>query len=226
MINFLVFISFFVSIFSVEAAAKNSYSQENLAIRDLRSSLETMRHEVDNHESELRTFEEKLKSFDAIIENVRDELNQTDKLHKEQLKNNSGTLETKISALDSASKSLVSDLRQFKTYANETAAVLNQYSQRIDTIEKTIEQQNQNIDHLQSAMRALMDALQLKEKSSAATSNFEERTYKVKTGDSLEKIARSQNTTVQAIKELNGLTHDRIVVGKLLQIPADKAEKK
>jgi LysM repeat protein len=43
--------------------------------------------------------------------------------------------------------------------------------------------------------------------------------YRIKPGDSLEKIARANQTTVQAIKELNGLTNDRIVVGKLLQLP-------
>jgi len=48
------------------------------------------------------------------------------------------------------------------------------------------------------------------------------RTYRIKDGDSLAKIAKAHQTTVQAIKVVNGLTNDKIVVGKMLQIPENK----
>lgn len=46
--------------------------------------------------------------------------------------------------------------------------------------------------------------------------------YVVKTGDTLGRIARAHRTTVQAIKAANGLTSDRIVVGKSLRMPEPK----
>lgn len=45
------------------------------------------------------------------------------------------------------------------------------------------------------------------------------RTYTVASGDTLGTIARKFNTTVQAIKELNGLTDDFLSVGQVLKIP-------
>lgn len=52
----------------------------------------------------------------------------------------------------------------------------------------------------------------------------------VKRGDMLEKIAKANNTTVQAIKEANKLTSDNLKIGQVLKIPVDtvakKAEKK
>ena len=42
--------------------------------------------------------------------------------------------------------------------------------------------------------------------------------YKVKPGDTLEKIARHQHTTVDTIKKLNDLPGDKIVVGQQLQV--------
>lgn len=45
------------------------------------------------------------------------------------------------------------------------------------------------------------------------------KTYTVKTGDSLWKIARDQNTTVKALREANHLESDRLKIGQSLIIP-------
>ncbi len=45
------------------------------------------------------------------------------------------------------------------------------------------------------------------------------RTYTVRTGDSLYTIARAFNTSVEAIKNANGLTSDAISIGQVLRIP-------
>ena len=47
--------------------------------------------------------------------------------------------------------------------------------------------------------------------------------YVVKSGDTLARIARTHGTTVQAIKAANGLTSDRIAVGRSLKLPESKA---
>jgi LysM repeat protein len=47
--------------------------------------------------------------------------------------------------------------------------------------------------------------------------------YVVKSGDTLDRIARAHGTTVKALKAANGLTSDRIVVGRNLKLPEPKA---
>lgn len=193
------------------------------AIREMRDTLDSMRQEVNNHESEIRMFDEKLASVDVIIESVRDQLNETNRSHKEQLKGNASTFEEKLASLDTTTKGLVADLRQLKTHANDSSTALTQYKQKIGELERIVEQQNQNIEHLQAAMKSLMDALQPKDvvinRAAEPSSVVSGSSYRVKAGDSLEKIARSNRTTVQVIKELNGMTGDRIVVGKVLKLP-------
>ena len=63
-----------------------------------------------------------------------------------------------------------------------------------------------------------------KEKKEKSASNVVEVT--VKRGDMLEKIAKSNNTTVQAIKEANKLTSDNLKIGQVLKIPVDTVQKK
>lgn len=194
------------------------------SIKAVHDTLENVRHAVNNHEAEIRTFEERLKNYDAILDSLRDQLSEVDQAHKDRLKGNSATLETKIATLENTSKGLVADLRQFKAHANEVSGILEQYKQKIADLEKNIDQQNQNIDHLQAAMHALMEALQIKEPATSKSAmpkaeNSTGRSYRVKSGDSLEKIARANQTTIQAIKELNHLSSDRIVIGQLLQLP-------
>lgn len=205
----------------------NYYVDENAqALKDIRGTVDRLRHEVGNHETEIRMYDEKLNNLESIIESVRDQLNDTAKVHKEQLKGSSTSLEERIAALDAATAGLMADLRQFKTFATESNTVLGQYKQRISDLERVVEQQNQNIDHLQAAMRAMMDALQVKDAPSfkavpelGSADAGPTTLYRIKAGDSLEKIARANKTTVQAIKQLNGMTNDKIVVGKQIKIP-------
>jgi len=56
-----------------------------------------------------------------------------------------------------------------------------------------------------------------------SSSTVEAGVYVVKSGDALEKIARANGTTVKAIKALNNMKTDRVVVGKKLKLPATKA---
>lgn len=209
---------------SVSAAQRGQYyspDANSIAIKEMRDSIDDLRHEVNNHETEIRIFDEKLTNLDSIIEGVRDQLQENSRSHKEQLKGSSVNLETKITSLETTSKGLIADLKQFKTHANDTTALLTQYKQKLLDLEKILEQQNQNIEHLQGAMHSLMEAMQGKSSSTTqeAALTLSGRSYKVKSGDSLEKIAKAHHTTIQALKEANGLTTDRIVVGKVLVIP-------
>lgn len=219
-----------LSVWNLEAAPAGQYYQDPNAgaLRQMRDSIENLRHEVGNHEAEIREYDEKLKNFDEIIESLRDQLRDSNKNYREQLKGSTTSLEGRIGALEKTSTGLINDLRQFKTHSNETSAILAQYKQKLVDLEKMIDQQNLNIDHLQAAMNSLVEALQGKPQTSAKSSSESghgkvsinsDRSYKIKSGDSLEKIARNHQVSIQALKEANGLTTDRIVVGRTLVIP-------
>lgn len=210
--------AFFILIASpLEAAPKRYYEDPaTTALRELRASLDDMRHEVSNHETEIKTYDEKLRNLETIIDSLRQQSTDTVQAYKDDLKDSSGTLEMKINSLETTTKGLVADLKQFKNHANDTASALAQYKQKLADLEKMLEIQNQNLDALQTTLKSFSDILQVKSNLPISSSD---KTYRVAPGDSLEKIARKNRTTIQAIKELNGLTNDKIVVGQTLKMP-------
>jgi LysM repeat protein len=71
---------------------------------------------------------------------------------------------------------------------------------------------------------ATTKAVSARTHSSAAVSASSSR-YVVKSGDTLDRIARAHRTTVKAIKLANGLTSDRITVGRVLKLSEPRATK-
>ncbi len=112
------------------------------------------------------------------------------KSHDQQ--NGIALLEKRLAAIERNQEKLSS-------HANQTTAFLTQYR-----------------DHIQEIDRRLDEALRLKATLQKQPTS---KTHLVKSGDSLEKIARHHQTSVQTLKELNHLSSDRIVVGQQLQIP-------
>lgn len=207
----------FSSVESSAAPRRHSFEEENhTMLREMRDSIDDLRHEINNHEAEIRIFQEKLNNQETIIESLQQDLSNANQLNRNLLKEASGDIESKTTSLESSLKGVITDLRQMKTHASDSTNTLVQYKQKILDLEKLLELQNQNIGNLQSALRSIMEVLQIKNSPNEDKST---KIYKVKAGDSLEKIARNHQTTIQGLKELNGLSNDRIIVGQNLKIP-------
>jgi peptidoglycan endopeptidase LytF len=182
--------------------------------------VDALRHQVSNQEIEIRAFEQKLENLQSILDSVQDQIQTTSTAQKDQLKNSSNSLEEKIAKLESAAKGLTADLQQLKNHANETTSALQAYKKTLLEYDQRFKQQNQNIDNLSAALQAVLDALQIKtDLPQTADATAPVKVYKIKNGDSLDKIARAQGTTVKELMRLNNMTSpDKIVVGKTLKI--------
>jgi LysM repeat protein len=203
---------------SLSAAPPRRYGyDDDQNVREMRDSIEFLRHEIENHEAELRMFEERVNTQESTIASLRQQLIDANQSNKDFVRGSASTWDGRIANVESANKGLIADMRQLKSHANDSADALNQNKQKFGELEKIIALQNQNIENLQAALSALTEAMQVKDVAVADSTGSKQ--YQVKPGDSLEKIARAHNTTVKAIKELNNLPNDRIVVGKTLLIP-------
>ena len=102
---------------------------------------------------------------------------------------------------------------QLVTQMRTMETSLNGLSSSLETLSEDIEHLRDEVEHQKMAG------------SSAGTTSGSlagvpsKEMIVVKPGDSLWRLARTHGTTVEELKQLNGLTHNTIVVGQFLKIP-------
>jgi LysM repeat protein len=145
---------------------------------------------VDNHEEEIRSFEERLSNQETIMESLRTMVQEAGSQQKNQV-----------------TTSLSIQERQVKILQD-----------RISELEKKTIAQAHQINLLQEALKTFIDSFQTTPAPSVAD-NGSSKIYIVKNGDSLGKIAQAHRTTTQVLRTMNNLSGDKIIVGQKLKVP-------
>ncbi len=197
--------------------------------RQLKTILQDLKHEVRNHEVEIRTFEDRLHNQEAAYDQLRQQAQTEMNSQKDYTRAISVNLEGKlnsseerISTIDRATKGIITDIRQIQTQFNETILSLNQIKERLTQLEKYLEMQTKHMTSLESALHSMVDLIDSKDvPTQEVCKEMEEgvSTYKVQSGDTLKKIAIAHKISVQKIKDTNQLASDRINIGQILKIP-------
>ena len=164
-------------------------------------SLSVLRHELSNLQEEMRVIQGKILNQEDIIEALKQDVDAAKK--KSALGNQK--------LHDSTIKGFAQDLKELKKYANQHA---EHEEARIKDLEKTIQKQNENIEHLKVALNTLLDGFKGQD-----AENTSSTIYEVKSGDSLGLIAEKYHVSIKLIKDMNALKSDTIFKGQKLKIP-------
>lgn len=173
-------------------------------IAELRSEIADLRQEISHYKVEFQILDEKLEK--AYSAKASDATHKTSELSK---------VEKKVSDLERFLEKTKEDLRELATHANQSSSSFNQYREKLFACEKQIAHQSEvlsEISKLKGTLTSLSKAMQTS--TSMAT-----KSYKVKSGDSLEKIARATNCSIDQLKKTNSLSNDTIMIGQELKIP-------
>lgn len=93
-----------------------------------------------------------------------------------------------------------------------------------DTLYSIARKYNTSVDNLKSINNITTDSLAIGQIIKLpSTSNVASDTYIVKKGDSLYSIARTYNTSVDKLKEINNLTSNALAIGQVLKLPSNNA---
>lgn len=158
-------------------------------------ALEELRVEVADLKHALHASEVEMHLLEEKLEgtNQSNDLNET-----------LSSLQRKIALIERNQDKLAGDIKSLTAHANQTTASLTQYRDQI-----------RELDHRFEDLKGLKNTLSSISKSIGDSKT----TYKVKAGDSLEKIAKRHHVSVEALKQMNHLQSDRIVVGQELALP-------
>ena len=211
--------SFLFSFLSLLAAScsplKSSPNDEKhqleLTLHEVQTNLDDLRHDINCFQTELQILDGRIKYYENTLSSLKHHDLEKQQAKIDQLIAQLQVLEKKWLSLENGQKEDLEQIQTLSAHANETTAALSQFRNRIGELEKDIFSQNRKFDEvakLKGHIETLAESFQ---------NNY--KIYKVKAGDSLEKIARINQTSVEKIKELNELNQDLIVIGQELKVP-------
>lgn len=211
--------SFFLLVLAACSPLKTSPNDEKhqleLTLHELQTNLDDLRHNINCFQTELQIVDGRIKYNENTLASLKQNDLEKQQGKIDQLTLQIASLEKKWLSLEKGQKGELAELESLSSYANETTAALSQFRARIQELEEEILSQNRKFDDL-SKLKGQIEGLAHK----GLVGDF--KIYRVKPGDSLEKIARAHHTAVEKIKKANHLSQDLIVVGQELKIPLDE----
>ncbi len=187
------------------SSRQNTSYRSDMSIDEMRLELADVKHDLKSTQVELNLLDERVKKQasppSSLIKTTNDAANA-------QVSN----VEQRISDLEKLIERINNDLRNLSSYTNQALAKVHSIELEVTSHEKRLDE----VVKLKNTLTSISHAIGQTSSSSPISSN---KTYRVKGGDSLEKIARNHKTSIVSLKNLNNLKNDKIVVGQDLRIP-------
>lgn len=199
----------------IKSSPHDQKHQLELTLHEVQTNLDDLRHDIHCFKTELQIVDGRIRHFENALTNVKQQDVEKQQLKIEQLSQQVQLLEKRLASFEKNNAAETSERHELTSHAKETTAVLIQFKDRIEELEKEFvanQRRFEEFTKLKTTLETLISSLRLADPS---------KTYKIKPGDSLEKIAKLHKTSVEKIKKVNGLQHDLIVVGQELTIPND-----
>lgn len=211
LVYFVVYSCFVAGSLQAEAPAASMQS--------LQRSLQNMSYSINNQDQELATLKQKIQNQESVLDSMHAEVSALIKAAKESQKSTGAQVDSRLKNMEKTLEKLVADLKQFKKHANETSTSFSEIQKKLAEQHEISSLQGQQIKDLENALRHIATAMQTKGAQSLAADTSSSSEYRVKAGDTLEKIAKSHGTTIDAIRRENSLCKDTIYPGQKLHIP-------
>lgn len=213
---FLSLVPFFLlsSCSSLRNSQNHEKQQLELTLHEVRTSLDDLRHDINCFQTEMQILDGRIKYYENALATLKQQDLEKQQAKISQLSQQIQTLEKKWTSMDRLQQGGAEELKELLSHANETSAALTQFKNRIQELEGDLVVQNRRFEEL-AKLKGNIEILTRELK--VHTDSY--KTYKVRAGDTLEKIARAHKVPVDQLKKLNQLDQDLIVVGQELKIP-------
>jgi LysM repeat protein len=196
---------------SINSSSKGEKQQVEISLHKVRADLEESKHDINTQQMQLSILEGKLARVDDLIHSIKIESSEKQKSTLEELAYHLTQIEKRLEKFEEKQKEVLGDLTQLASHANHTSKVLGQYKDKIKELEHNLT--------VHSEILTQVNQLKKHFKEEKDVSHNTE-TIIVKSGDSLQRIARQHSSSVEELRRLNNLKDDLIMVGQELIVPA------
>lgn len=176
-------------------------------------------------ESDIDRLQKKQEDLESLIDSLQNKLTAL----SSATDSSKGLSQQKLELTDSSIERLSKELTSLRDYSKTMSDSVNALQKKLAEIEQESKNTNAHTEKLEAALRSLTKLIQGQATvtlSSPVESNHATDTesyssiYKVKSGDSLGKIAKANNTTISTLIKLNDLKPDApILIGQELKLP-------
>jgi LysM repeat protein len=173
----------------------------NAELDEFRIELDDLKHGLNAIQVEVNLLDERSKKPDRSLVQSKDS-----PLFSSQVV----ALEKKISQLEKTLEKAANDLRSLNTTTSQALSKIQELENNFISHEKRLD----DVVKLKGTLASISQAISQRS-AEAPSSN---KTYRVKAGDSLEKISRNTHISVETLKKINHLASDKIVVGQELRL--------
>lgn len=173
---------------------------------------------VQNLETELNYLKQRISNQETTIDHLRDEVSSLLKAMKEVQAKSHETQDGRLNKMEKSLDKVVQDLKQFKTHSNETNALIDDVKKALSKQGQISDLQNKELKDFEKALKSLAQAMQ-KNIGLSSFKSSSDGSYRVQSGDTLEKIAKDLKVSISELKAVNSLKSDKIQVGQELRIP-------
>lgn len=211
----LILVPFFFAMVGCSPLKTSQHDEKyqwELTLHEVQTNLDDLRHDTNCFQAEIQILEGRIKCFENALASLK--LNELEKHQAriDQIANQLQLLDKKWLSFEKKQDAGKESLEHLSKHANDTNTVLSQFKNRMEELEKEMGAQNRRLEAL-GKLKGNIEALTKAIKSEG------QKIYKVRPGDSLEKIAKAHKTDVATLKQLNQLQQDLIVVDQEIKIP-------
>ena len=183
--------------------------QLELTLHEVQTNLDDLRHDINCFQAEMQILDGRIKYYEHALASLKKQDIEKNQERVDQLTHQIHHLEKKIHSYEQCQQNELKDLLKLTSHANETTLALTQFKNRLQELEQHI-----------SLLTKLKGNLETIAKNFKQESHLS-RIHTVSSGETLEKIAKMNSTSVKELKTLNQLDQDLIVVGQKLKIPTE-----
>lgn len=177
--------------------------------------LDELRIAVDDLKYALKSTQVELNILDERVKKQSSSKTKEDVSALSLLTTQVNSLEKKVANLEKTLEKAANDLRTLSSTATAALTKIQGMEQDLVSQEKRIDE----VAKLKGTLTSISKAISARSSPEPVSSST--KTYRVKAGDSLEKISRTNRVSVETIKKINHLSNDKIVVGQELRLESD-----